>query len=213
VQALNWFLAPAFLFVSCALDAQERRLDLGLRLGVAAADGEPANDMPGAGMLTHYSLNEDWTLGGAIDYTRFDFEEPAKLLGIAQDASIEAVDALAESTTVRVWIQRRLAGRRDATTLFVAAGLGAAFLDVPDVSGPTANGGRFDIETDAGNEILAFVLGGLHRPFGERWYGEAGLTLEQHFADWRMMDRASGARGTVDDYLSWGVYAAFGLRW
>jgi hypothetical protein len=164
-------------------------------------------------MLAHHPVNEDWTLGGSIDYSRFDFEEPAKLLGIVQDPNVDVVDALAESTAVRIWIERRIVGHAPAMSAFVGAGLGVASLDVGDASGPRADGGRFASQTDAGSEILAFVVGGVRRPFGERWYAEAGLTVEEHFADWEIIDRISGARATVDDYLSWGVYAAVGLRW
>jgi hypothetical protein len=212
MRALSLVLAGTLLLVSAALHAQERTFDLGVRLGVAAADGEPANDMPGAGVIAHYSFGEDWRLGGALDYTEFDFEEPAKLLGIAQDPGIEPVDALAESTAVRVWAERRFAGGA-ATSAFIGAGLGVAFLDVPDVSGPRAGGGSFEIQTDAGTEILAFALAGVRRPFAERWYGEVGATLEHHQADWKVVDRVSGAQATVDGYLSWSIYAAIGLRW
>jgi hypothetical protein len=211
MRVLSSVLAAVVCLVSGALHAQERGFDLGLRLGVAAADGEPANDIPGAGVIAHYSLDEDWTVAGAIDYAEFDFEEPAKMLGIAQAPDIEPVDALAESTAVRVWAERRIAGV--ATRAFLGAGLGAAFLDVPDVRAPRASGGAFDIHTDAGTEILAFALAGVRRPFGEGWYAEAGVTLEQHFADWKVVDRISGAQATVDDYLSWSLYAAIGLRW
>jgi hypothetical protein len=212
MRALSHVLAGTVFLVSATLHAQERTFDLGLRLGVAAADGEPANDMPGAGMLAHYSLGEDWTLGAALDYSEFDFEEPAKLLGIVQDPGNEPVDALAESTAVRVWVERRIAGAA-ATSAFMGAGLGAAFLDVPDVSAPLASGGAFEIQTDAGTEILAFALAGVRRRFGERWYGEIGATLEHHAADWKVVDRVSGAQATVDSYLSWSIYAAIGLRW
>lgn len=39
------------------------------------------------------------------------------------------------------------------------------------------------------------------------------LTGSQHFADWQIADRISGAQGSVDDYLAWGGHIAAGLRW
>jgi hypothetical protein len=193
--------------------AQEHRMDLGLRLQVTAADGEPANDMPGAGVLAHYVVNGEGILAAAVDRIRFDFEEPANIVGIAQDPAIEPVDALAEATTLSLWAERSISDRTRLANFFVGAGLGAAFMDVPAVTGPRADGGRFDIHTDADTEILAAALVGMRRRFGEHWYGEIALRVEQHFADWRVTDRISGAQGAIDDYFTWGVHVAAGRRW
>ena len=92
-------------------------------------------------------------------------------------------------------------------------GLGAASVDVPDVSGPTANGGQFDIHTDVGTEILLSGLAGVRRNFGENWYAEFRVHATQHFADWQVEDRISGASGSIDDYLSLGGHLAAGIRW
>ena len=186
--------------------------DLGVRGLITAADGEPANDIPGVGALGHYAFSDDWTFGLAVDRTEFDFEEPAKLLGITQARELEAIDSVAEATVVSVWIERTFAPRGGRTTWYLGAGVGAASVDVPDVSGARSDGGQFVIHTEADTEIIASVLGGVRRTFGERWYGEFGLRADQHFADWRFEDRVSGASGTVDDYLAIGGHVAVGFR-
>lgn len=69
----------AAMFAASPAHAQQRRIDIGLRAGIVAADGEPANDIPGAGLVGHYAINDQWTLGAAVDRTEYDFEEPAKI--------------------------------------------------------------------------------------------------------------------------------------
>ncbi|HEY0686533.1 MAG TPA: hypothetical protein VGD45_29610 [Steroidobacter sp.] len=199
--------------VTIPAHAQERPWDFGIRAGISAADGEPANDIPGAGLIAHFALGERWRVGAALDRAEYDVEEPAKLAGVMQQPMSDPIDALAESTTFSAWAERMLTNPTRATTLFAGVGLGAAFIDVPDAAGPRADGGLFDIRTDASTEILVSLLGGVRRQFGDRWYGEAAVHAEQHFADWVFTDRVSGARGSIDDYLTWGVYIAVGWRW
>lgn len=193
--------------------AEQQEWDLGIRTGISAADGEPANDIPSAGLIAHFALDERWRLGAALDRSEYDVEEPAKLAGIVQSPAVEVIDALAEATTLSVWAERTLTDPTRATSLFVGSGLAAAFVDVPDVDGPRADGGRFDVRTDASTEFIVSLLGGVRHEFGERWYGEAAVKVEQHFADWVFVDRVGGARGSVDDYLTWGAYIAVGWRW
>ena len=187
-------------------------LALGVRGSVTAADGEPANDIPGVGVLGHYAFSDDWTWGFAVDRTEFDFEEPAKLLGITQARELEAIDSVAEATVISVWAERTFTPVNGATTWYLGAGVGAASVDVPEVSGARSDGGQFEIHTEADTEIIASVLGGVRRTLGERWYGELGVRVDQHFADWRFEDRVSGAVGTVDDYLSIGGHVALGIE-
>ena len=217
MRSLNGTLAVAAMSTAISApsptEAQERRMDIGARLQISAADGEPANDIPGAGVIVHYAINGEWTLGAAVDRSEYDFEEPAKVIGIAQDPTIEPVDALAEATTLSFWAERALSDPARPTTFFVGAGLGAALVDVPDATGARADGGSFDIHTEVDTEILAAVLIGLRRRFGDRWYGEIVVRAEQHFADWQITDRISGAQGTIDDYLTWGAHLAVGWRW
>jgi hypothetical protein len=204
-------LGAALLGLPLAAHAAEPRFDLGVRGSMTAADGEPANDIPGIGLQGHYRPNPDWTLGLAVDRTEYDFEQPARLLGITQDRELDAIDAVAEATVVSAWIERTFASG-DATVWYLGAGVGAASVDVPEVSGARADGGQFEIHTEADTEIIASLLAGVRRSFGARWYGEFGLRADQHFADWRFVDRVSGASGAVDDYLALGGHVAIGFR-
>lgn len=204
--------SAAFLLCA-AVEAEDDVFAMGARVGITVADGEPANDIPGYGIQGRYALNERWSIGGAIDRTEYDFEEPAKIIGIAQDLALEPIDALAEATVISAWIERTFRRPESPVTWFVGAGLGAASVDVPDAAGPRADGGQFDVHTDVDTEIIASLTGGLRRNLGQRWYVEFLLRADQHFADWKIVDRISGTQGSVDDYLAWGGHVGVGLRW
>ena len=206
-------LCATLIVIAWPASAQELRIDLGLSLAIDAADGTPANDIPGAGVLGRYTLNDQWAIGVAVNRTEYDYEEPAAIVGIVQDPTMEVIDALAAATTVRVWIERSLTDARRPMLFFLGAGVGAAFTDVPDVTGPRADGGTFDIRTEVDTEIIATVIGGARRTFGERWSGEVAVRAEQHFADWRSTDRVSGAQASIDDYLTWGIQFTLAYRW
>lgn len=201
----------ALILQSPAL-AQDGGFDLGVRGIITASEGEPANDIPGYGVFGHWRMSDHWSVGFAVDQTEYDFEEPALFVGLRQDPNIDPVDVLAEATTFSAWIERtypRPGGRMD---WFWGAGLGFASIDVPDAVGPLAGGGTFDIGTDAGSESIVSILGGLHRRLGGRWFFEFALRADQHFADWKLTDRVSGAKGAVDDYLALGGHFGIGFR-
>jgi len=200
--------AVALAFLPCPVLAH----DLGVRGMITASDGEPANDIPGFGLFGHWRLGERWSIGFAVDRTEYDFEEPAKLVGLRQEEDIEPVDVIAEATVLSAWIERtypRPSGRLD---WFWGAGVGFASIDVPDATGPLAGGGTFDITTEADSEVVVSLLAGLHRRLGERWFLEFALRADQHFADWQVTDRVSGNRGAVDDYLALGGQLGIGFR-
>lgn len=212
------FALPAAALVSAyaactPAAAQDSRFDIALRARMTIADGQPANDIPGYGMQAHYALSENWAVGAAVDRLEYDFEEPAKLLGIAQDPTLEPIDAVAEATVLSLWLERRFWRPSAKTFWFVSAGLGASFVDVPEVTGPSADGGTFDIRTTTDTELIASVAAGVQRRFGERWLIEFALRGDQHFADWQSSDRVSGATSATGDYLAWGGHLAFGFRW
>jgi hypothetical protein len=199
----------AFLLAIPAV-AQDQRFDLGVRGVLTAADGEPANDIPGFGVFGRYRWSDRWSLGLAVDQTEYDFEQPARILGLQQDPRLEPIDVVAEATVISAWLQRDYARAR--TTWFWGVGLGLASIDVPDAKGPLAGSGSFDIQTDADSEIIASLTGGVIRRLGDRWFLEFALRADQHFADWQLKDRISGATGAIDDYLAWGGHLGFGFR-
>ncbi|HEX7183850.1 MAG TPA: hypothetical protein VF756_18620, partial [Thermoanaerobaculia bacterium] len=141
-------LASALALFPALAGAQEERFDLGVRAVLMAADGEPANDIPGYGLFGHYRLSDRWKLGFAVDTAEYDFEEPARIVGLQQRQSLEPIDVLAESTTFSAWIERTFSRPQGRTEWFLGAGLGFASIDVPDASGPLENGGQFFITTE-----------------------------------------------------------------
>ena len=193
-------------------DDGEREVSAGVLATVSAANGEPANDIPGFGAQLRYAINARWAVGVTLLRSEYDFETPAEIAGIAQSSDVEPVDALAESTMLQAWAERSFR-RNDKTTWFVGAGLGASSVDVPDVTGPRTDGGQFDVRTKVGTEVLLTGFAGVRRALGERWYAEFRLHANQHMADWQVEDRVSGATGSIDDYASFGGHLAVGMRW
>lgn len=190
----------------------ERRFDFGVRAGITAASGEPANDIPGYGIFGHYRWNESWTLGFSVDLTEYDYEEPARIVGIPVEPSLDPIDAVAEATVVGAWLERTFAAPEARTVWFVGAGLAAASVDVPDVTGPRQGGGSFNIGTEVDTEIILSLMGGVRRKVGASWFFEFALRADQHFADWKSTDQISGATSSVDDYSAYGGHLGFGYR-
>lgn len=199
----------ALMFVGIILIAVSQgfaqdRFDLGVRAAATVANGKPANDILSAALFGHYRWSDRWALGFAIDSAAYDVERPAEIIGLRQDPSVDVIDADAESTTVSAWVER-LYSPGGRTESFLGAGLGVASVDVLDASGPLAGGGTFDISTDAGTEVVVSIVGGWRLRMGSRLMLELGLRADDHFADWKLEDRVSGTKGTVDDYFTYGA--------
>jgi hypothetical protein len=195
------------LLIPVAGHAQDDRFDFGVRFNALAGDGEPSNDMLGAGIYGHYRLNKNWLVGAGLDFSDFDFERPHKIIGITPVAT---TDADASSTTVSVWIERRYDRPGKRFGWFWTAGAGFSSVDVDDITGPTAGGGTFNITTDADTETLLLGSVGLRYRFAQKWTWQGALRIEQHFADWKVFDRVSGRVDTVDDYTVKGLH--FGVE-
>jgi hypothetical protein len=185
---------------------------VGARAAVTLANGVPANDIPGYGIFGLYRVNDEWTVGIGLDRTEYDYENPARLIGLPIDPAAEAIDAKAEGTVISAWVERSFSPPESRTEWFLGAGLGAASVDVPNATGPTLTGGTFDIRTEADTEIIVSVLGGVRRKLGDRWFVEFSLRADQHFADWTSTDQVSGASTTIDEYFAYGGQLGFGYR-
>jgi hypothetical protein len=197
------------LALTGSADAQERRFDLGVRFDALTAGGEPANDMLGLGVFGRYRLDDRWRVGLGIDYSEFDLERPALIVGLPADFSGGVVDGAATSTTLSVWLER-VYGAGRAREWFWTAGFGGAAIDVDDVTGPLEGGGAYTLSTSFDGElgveeVLVSVSGGLRLRVGGRSAVEIALRADQHIADWEVVDQVSGATGRSDDYLARGV--------
>ena len=189
--------------------AGDSRFEIGPRVMLVTAGGEPSNDLMGGGIFGRYRLSDKWLVGVAVDSIGGDFELPNQLVGVTTP---EVYDAKMDLLIVSGWAEREY-GKKDARLRwFWTAGLGFSSPDVTDVAGLTSDGGTFDITTDPGSEIVATVSGGLRRALGRRWAFEAALRLDHHFADWTVTDRDSGQTGTVSDYTAKGLHVAFTYR-
>lgn len=210
-RAVRMALAAILVPVS-AQAADEGRVDAGLRVILTAASGVPANDIPGAGVYGRYRLGDRWSVGLSFEQAKFDYEEPARRLGIPLDPDAPPIDAKADMQIVSVLAERRFPAADSRREWILGAQLGLAFTDVPDVTGPTAAGGTFDIFTEVDRELILSLQGGVRQRLTERWYAEFVLRADQHFAAWEPEDRISGATGRHDDYFAYGFHLGVGYR-
>ena len=188
------------------------RFQIGAHVGVTLASGVPANDMPGYGISGLYHLNDRWSVGLSIDRNEFDYEEPARRLGIPLNPDDPPVDAKAEATIFSALILRSFEASNPNREWLLGAAVGVADTDVPAITGPTASGGTFDIHTEVDREVIVSLLGGVRQNFGGSWFAEFMLRADQHFAAWEPEDRVSGATGRHDDYFAYGGYLGIGFR-
>ena len=187
------------------------KFELGAHLGTMLGDGVPANDMPGFGIYGLYRLNERWSVGFGVDRTEFDYEEPARLLGLPLDPDDPPVDPKAEMTIFSALVERSFESSRAGREWFLGAAVGVADTDVPDVTGPTVTG-TFEIDSEVDREVIVSLRGGVRQQFGERWFATFTVRAEEHFAAWELEDRVSGATARHDDYFAYGGYIGLGFR-
>jgi Outer membrane protein beta-barrel domain len=195
-----------------ALADEARRIDVGFRLGTSLGSGVPANDMPGYGVYGLYALNDEWSVGLGVYYTKFDYEEPAKRVGLPIAPDAEPVDAKAEQLIIDALVERSFSSPDARRQWFLGARVGVADTDVPVVTGTTATGDPVEIHTEVDREIIASLLGGVRQRFGEHWFAEFTVNADQHFAAWEPVDQVSGATGRSGDYFAYGFHLGIGYR-
>ncbi len=204
ILATAGVLALALAAASPA-SAQER-FELGGRLDVVGADGEPANDVLGGGLFGRWRLGDRWWLGVGVDHSpEFDVERPYELLGLAGDPEAGEIDAAATSTALTAWLEHRFGDPNRRLGWSWSLGGGFADVSVDDVAGPLAGGGTYAITQEVGTELLLGAGIGLRVRLGGSWEFEGTLRADQHFTDWTVVDQVSGRAIDVDDYLVRGV--------
>lgn len=209
----GYFLLIPGLTAACVNTPPNKGWEAGLGGGIAVGDGEPANDMTTFGVFARKDLGAGWAVRLAAQQSLFDFERPAKLLGIVQDPADDTADAAALSISPSMWLERGYRSPQSAHEWLWGVGFGAVQLLVGDADGDVQGGGTFDIETDPGTEVFAGLELGYRNHLSPRWTLELLARGEQHFADWSLEDQVSGATGSVGDYPVWafllGVSCAF----
>ena len=206
------WLSVLLLSPGAVLAEDQGKVDVGLRLRLGLANGVPANDMPGYGAYGIYRLNDEWAVGLSVDQMKFDYEEPAKRLGLPIDPDAEPIDAKVDQTIVGISVERSFSPPEASRQWFLGGELGMAFTDVPIVTGPTADGGTFEIHTEVDRELILSLLGGVRQRFGENWFAEFAIRADQHFAAWEPVDVVSGAETRHDDYFAYGFHLGVGYR-
>lgn len=191
---------------------QQSRIDIGLRANVLLGDGVPSNDILGYGLIGRYRLNNGWFIGAGVDTYEYDFERPAKLLGIEQDPNEDVVDALADSTVFFGSVGRLYNETNRGFDWFWSLGVGFASPNVDDVSGPIDGGGIFDLTFDVGNEIHLMGTLGSSYNFSENWSTSFSARLEHHFMDVLVTDTVSGATKKIDSQSPMGAYLSLNYR-
>ena len=203
------FLAALFSQRPAEIAAQDSRFEIGMRGLVLLGKGTPANDMMGEGLIGRFAFNDAWRLGVALDGVTFDYETPNRTLGIS---TTTVVDGTNSWQRVGVLVERRYDSERRWRWHWLA-GLGYADVDpVSNVAGQRADGGTFDIATTADDELHVFAGGGAHRELKQRWLFDATLTIEHHDTHYELVDRVSGARGTIGAQTVYGIAVGVNYR-
>lgn len=195
-----------------AVADEAARFEIGLRGNVLLGDGVPANDVLGLGVIARYRLNNGWFVGAGIDAYEYDFEHPAKLVGLRQDPDLSDIDADASSTVLSASFGRLYNATDDGFDWFWSLGLGFASPSVDDVAGPTDTGGMFDITFDVGSEVHLMGTLGSSYNFSSKWSASFAARLEHHFMDVLATDRGTGNTFKVDSQSPIGAYFSLNYK-
>ena len=178
---------------------------MGIKGGISMGDGEPANDIPTYGILGRFRVNAKWLVGVGLDYTIFDFEDPATMLRLQTD---KVYDAQISQYILSIWGEREFDTGPDWMTPFIFGGIGFGIGNDDTITGSLEGGGTFSIYSDAGTEIIPGLGVGVRFSVTDTVLLEAAARYDYHFADWNIKDSISGRTTTVDDYGTYGGYVA-----
>jgi len=190
--------------ISTQASAQSN-IEVGLRGNVLLGDGQPANDILGAGLMGKYYLTDGWFVAATLDVYDYDFERPYKTVGIEQDPNVKTIDSTIRTTALGGAIGRHY-GDKSGFDWFWSAGVGVGFPDTTNISGPTDSGGTFDLVIDAKTEIQIMTTLGTTYYLSDRWSFTAAARAEHHFLDITVVDQVSGATGKVESQTPLGAY-------
>ena len=196
-----------WLGLALAVNAEDADVELGVRSGISAGNGTPANDVVSAGVQLRWAQSEDWYIGVEFSSDTFDFERPATLLGIQQTHAVATIDAKVHQQNVYFWFERRH-GEEEAGQWFYMYGLGWGRPDVSDASGATESGGTFYLTTKAANEAIVWAGAGYRVVWGQSWLAHASLRAEYRNTDYKISDDLSQQTGSVGAWTLLGLDVA-----
>ena len=206
------YVAFSLILVAPITYADEPKNEYGLRANVLLGDGKPANDILGVGLIGRRYLEDGRFIGGSLDAYAYDFERPASYLGIRRDPNVDVIDADGSVTTVAGFMGREYGDANGGFRWFWSLGLGIGFETVDDVSGPTDNGGTYELTFDTGENIQLQSAIGTSWYFSSRWSASFTARLEHHFMDIKITDRVSGATTKIDSQTPVGAYLSLNYR-
>jgi len=188
----------------------QSRFELGLRANVLLGDGQPANDVLGAGFIGKYYLDDGWFVAATLDSYDYDFERPYRTVGLLQDPDVKTIDSKISSTTLGGAFGRHF-GDKSGFDWFWTAGVGVGFPDTTNISGPTDSGGTFDLVIDAKTEVQIMATLGTTYYLSDRWSFTAAARAEHHFLDITVTDLVSGVTGKVESQTPLGAYLSVNI--
>jgi len=203
------FIVAALLIASPVAFGGDSDWDIGLRYSVLVGQGEPSNDMGGIGLYSTFNWKEDWYFGLGVNQYEFDYENPAKIMGLSP-ASV--VDGKNDMTQVSAWLERRYGAGDGKWSWFWNAGLGYGFVTADTVAGETTSGDPFLITTDASDEFQLLTSIGLHYDFATNWRIELAALAQYHFTDYKLTDKVSGSTGSIGAHVPIGVNFGISYR-
>jgi len=200
------------ILLAVASYADEPKAEVGVRANVLLGDGVPANDILGLGVIGRYRLSDGWFIGFGLDRYEYDFERPWRLIGIEQDPDVSTIDAPADSTVFSGSLGRLYKETDHGFDWFWTLGVGYSSPNVDDVSGPTDDGGTFELTFDVGNEFHLMASLGSSYNFSSSWSATLAARLEHHFMDVLITDQVSGNTAKVDSQTPIGIYLSLNHR-
>jgi len=197
-------------FGAGSTQADGSKWEIGGRLDGNLSDGQPANDLIGGSVLLRYRLNNDWLVGGALEFSAYDFERPYGLLNLT---STKVLDASVDSTMLSIWAERRYNEPVTGGYWFWTAGAGINNADAVPVTGTTATGGTYNIKTNVDTEFVLFGSAGRRHNITDHFSFDYGVRVAGHFGDWISTDSVSGIKkAVISDYFVHGVFLTANYR-
>jgi len=206
LSALALLMLIMFSSLSFSVNAAEGDRIFGVYANVFGASGQPSGDVLGIGFMTQYQLKNLWFLDIELIQTEADFDNPLKVLELAQDESITStVNAVYNSTIVMLRLGKIIKTSNPVFDAYWSAGLGINTIDVDTITGPLLEGESFKVATDAQTETLIGLSGGIRQHLNDNWDINYALRINYHVADWTVKDIISSTSKKIDNYVLYGV--------
>lgn len=202
-------IAVALCLPFTASFASDSGWDAGFRYTILVGQGEPSNDMAAIGLFGHVNWRDDWYFGFGVDQFEFDYENPARSLGLPTDTVIDGAN---EMTQISGWLERRYGEESGKWSWFWTAGLGYGFVTADTVAGETTDGEPYFITTDASDEFQLLASIGFRYDFSANWRFETAALVQHHFTDYKLTDEVSGATASMGAQTPVGIYFGISYR-